>query len=63
MAAVRETEERVVEEHRAAIQQDKELLGEEENLIKEVDGVDYDVEDYARRLDEILTAKMEKLAS
>lgn len=53
----------MVEEHRAAIQQDKELLGEEENLIKEVDGVDYDVEDYARRLDEILTAKMEKLAS
>merc|ERR1712167_107656 len=63
VAAVVETEERVVEEHRAAIQLDRELLDEGARLLGEVDGVDYDVDDYARRLDEILTTKVERLTA
>ena len=52
-----------MEEHRACLQFDKEMLAEERNLLRDVDTVGYDVEDYARRLDEILAAKMKRYAA
>lgn len=61
VAQVVELEERIVDEHRSAIQFDRDMLAEEEKLLDEVDGVDYDVEKYAKRLDEILATKIEKL--
>eukprot|EP00049_Salpingoeca_infusionum_P016236 m.329650 g.329650 ORF g.329650 m.329650 type:complete len:714 (-) comp16039_c0_seq1:128-2269(-) len=61
VSEVVEAEERIVEEHRAALQFDRQILAEEEALLDEVDGVNYDVEEYARRLDQILSTKIEKL--
>ena len=39
------------------------VLSEEEKLLDQVDGVDCDVESYARRLDELLSTKIAKLRS
>ena len=39
-----EAEERMVEEHREAIQFNKEMLGEEAKLLNDVESVDGDVE-------------------
>eukprot|EP00048_Salpingoeca_helianthica_P021959 m.15458 g.15458 ORF g.15458 m.15458 type:complete len:711 (+) comp6681_c0_seq1:28-2160(+) len=61
VAQVVEFEERIVDEHRAALQFDKEMLAEEERLLEEVDGVSYDVDKYAKRLDDILATKIDKL--
>lgn len=61
VAEVVEAEERLEEEHRAAIQLERELLDEEDRLLQDINGVDYDVEDYAQRLDQILDAKIKKL--
>eukprot|EP00039_Didymoeca_costata_P003918 m.70485 g.70485 ORF g.70485 m.70485 type:complete len:740 (+) comp12138_c0_seq1:232-2451(+) len=63
VAEVVEAEERVVEEHRAMVDFDREMMSEEERLLKAVDGVDYDVEDYARQLEQIVQKKLEKLSS
>ena len=53
-AEVVEAEERVEEEHRAVMQFSKDMMAEEEELLASINSPDYDVEDYARRLDEIL---------
>lgn len=61
VAEVVEMEERFVEDHRSAVQLEHEMLAEEEKLLAEVDGTDFDVEDYVKRLEQILVTKMEKL--
>eukprot|EP00045_Choanoeca_perplexa_P007974 m.73053 g.73053 ORF g.73053 m.73053 type:complete len:659 (+) comp14304_c0_seq1:86-2062(+) len=61
VANLQEAEERMVEEHRAGIQFNKEMLMEEEKLLDDVESPQGDVEDYARRLDAILATKIEKL--
>lgn len=58
-----EAEERVVDEHRAMIEETKVSLIQEEKLLRDVDGVDYDVEQYAQQLDQLLAAKIDKLMS
>lgn len=63
VAEVVEAEEQVVEEHRAILEYDKKILSEEEKLLRAVDGVDYDVEDYARRLEELVKEKISKLTA
>lgn len=44
VAELVETEERIIEEHRAVLQSEKEMLAEEEKLIDEVEAVDGDTE-------------------
>lgn len=44
MAEVEEAEERLVETHRSAVQMEREMLTEEDKLIAEMDGTDYDPE-------------------
>ncbi|EGD78057.1 hypothetical protein PTSG_12814 [Salpingoeca rosetta] len=61
MATLEETEDAVIEEHRSAIQFAREMLTEEEKVLAEVEGVNSDSEEYARRLEQILAAKIEKL--
>jgi len=63
VAEVVEAEERVVEEHRAWVEADKSFIAQEEKLLRDVDTVDFDADNYARRLDELLDAKMAKLQS
>eukprot|EP00041_Stephanoeca_diplocostata_P036379 m.1325256 g.1325256 ORF g.1325256 m.1325256 type:complete len:767 (-) comp24853_c0_seq26:4199-6499(-) len=61
VAEVVEAEERLEEEHRATIQLEREMLDEEDRLLQDINGVDYDVEDYAQRLDQILDTKIKRL--
>lgn len=63
VAEVVEAEERVEEEHRAVLSFSRSMLEEEEKLLASINSPDYDVEDYARRLDEILDAKVTKLTA
>lgn len=63
MAEVVEAEERVEEEHRSVMQFSRDMMAEEEKLLDAINTPDYDVEDYARRLDEILGAKLAKLTA
>jgi kinesin family protein 2/24 len=64
VAEVVEAEERVVEEHRAALQADQKFLAEEEKMLAGVQSaIDYDMDAYAKRLDEMLTEKIGKLQS
>eukprot|EP00042_Codosiga_hollandica_P052880 m.678887 g.678887 ORF g.678887 m.678887 type:complete len:750 (-) comp58581_c1_seq1:194-2443(-) len=57
-----EAEDRLQEEHRNVLQAELGFIAEEERLLKETDREDYDVEDYVRRLEEILAAKIQKLS-
>ena len=63
VAEVVEAEERVEEEHRSVLQFSRDMMAEEEKLLDAINTPDYDVEDYARRLDEILGAKLAKLTA
>eukprot|EP00051_Salpingoeca_urceolata_P012834 m.159950 g.159950 ORF g.159950 m.159950 type:complete len:733 (+) comp17614_c1_seq1:304-2502(+) len=56
-----EAEERILEEHRAAMQFDRDMIEEEEKLLDSVDGIDYDVEVYAKKLEDVLNKKIGKL--
>lgn len=62
-ALVQEAEERVEEEHRAYIHFERETLDEEERMLQNINRPDNDVEQYARRLDEILSEKIGKLST
>lgn len=61
MAEVLEQGEKVEAEHAACLQFERDMLLEEDRLLEDINSVDYDVEDYARRLQEIVQAKIEKL--
>jgi len=63
VAEVVEAEEKVVEEHRAMVEADKAFRKQEDKLLKEVDTVDFDADDYAKRLDKLLDDKIAKLMS
>lgn len=63
VAEVVEAEERVEEEHRAVLEFTQTMIKEEEKLLATINSPDYDVEEYARRLDEILEAKVERLSA
>lgn len=54
-----EEEEAVLNLHMNIIQENAELLTEEGRLLQQIQGDDYDIDAYARRLDEILTRKQE----
>eukprot|EP00040_Diaphanoeca_grandis_P004947 m.30693 g.30693 ORF g.30693 m.30693 type:complete len:758 (+) comp16331_c0_seq1:119-2392(+) len=62
-ALVQEAEERVEEEHRAYVHYEREMLDEEDKMLQYINRPDNDVEDYAKRLDEILSTKIEKLST
>eukprot|EP00729_Bicosta_minor_P008010 gene8010-29062_t len=63
VAEVVEAEEKVVEEHRAMVEADKGFRKQEDKLLKEVDTVDFDADDYSKRLDKLLDDKIAKLMS
>jgi len=56
-----ETEEQLIDEHKTSIEQTKEMLGEEEKMLDQLTyETSYDLEEYVKRLDEILTQKIDK---
>ena len=63
VAEVVEAEEKVVEEHRAMVEADRAFRKVEDKLLREVDTVDFDADDYAKRLDKLLDDKIAKLVS
>jgi len=61
VSQLQDAEDKLVDDHRKNIEEAKTLLKEEEKLMERVDtDVDYNMEDYVRRLDEILAQKIEK---
>ena len=58
-----EMEENLVEEHRSTIDESRDMLNEEAVLLNKMESVDSDAEEYARRLDQLLEAKIAKLTS
>ncbi|XP_031562476.1 kinesin-like protein KIF2A [Actinia tenebrosa] len=56
-------EDKLVDDHKSSIEEAKTLLAEEEKLVERIDNdVDYDVEDYVKRLDDILAQKIKKFS-
>ncbi|XP_072047867.1 kinesin-like protein KIF2A isoform X2 [Amphiura filiformis] len=62
MNQLQEMEEQVVDDHRHCLEESKQLIAEEERLMEMTDEVDYDVEEYVTRLDDILGRKIEMLS-
>lgn len=61
VSQLQDAEDKLVDDHRKNIEETKMLLQEEDKLIERVDmDVDYNMEDYVRRLDELLSQKIEK---
>lgn len=61
VSQLQDAEDKLVDDHRKNIEETKMLLQEEDKLIERVDmDVDYNMEDYVRRLDELLAQKIEK---
>ncbi|XP_068727765.1 kinesin-like protein KIF2A [Montipora capricornis] len=61
VSQLQDAEDKLVDDHRKNIEEAKTLLQEEEKLMDRVDtDVDYNMEEYVRRLDEILAQKIEK---
>eukprot|EP00794_Sanderia_malayensis_P007845 gene7845-8694_t len=57
-----ETEEQLIDQHKTSIEEHKEMLGEEEQMLERINyETNYDLEDYVKRLDDILTQKIDKL--
>mmetsp|Transcript_28837 Transcript_28837/g.86576 ORF Transcript_28837/g.86576 Transcript_28837/m.86576 type:complete len:557 (+) Transcript_28837:11-1681(+) len=63
VAEVLEQGEKVEAEHAACVAFERDMLKEEDRLLEDINAVDYDVEDYARRLEEIVKAKIAKLTA
>ncbi|XP_077980842.1 kinesin-like protein KIF2A [Glandiceps talaboti] len=59
MSQLQELEEQVIDEHKNSVEENKQMLEEEIQLLEITDEVDYDVEEYTTRLDEILARKIE----
>eukprot|EP00112_Aurelia_sp_Birch-Aquarium-sp1_P008391 Seg1922.6 transcript_id=Seg1922.6/GoldUCD/mRNA.D3Y31 product="Kinesin-like protein KIF2A" protein_id=Seg1922.6/GoldUCD/D3Y31 len=58
-----ETEEQLIDEHKTSIEQTKEMLGEEEQMLNQLTyEASYDLEEYVQRLDDILTQKIDKFS-
>lgn len=61
VSQLQDAEDKLVDDHRKNIEEARTLLQEEEKLMDRVDtDVDYNMEEYVRRLDEILAQKIEK---
>ncbi len=58
-----ESEELLIEEHKAIIKADQYLLEEEKDLLGYVDTSDHDIEQYVTRLERIISQKVERLSS
>ena len=58
-----ESEEQLVEEHKAIIQADQYLLEEEERLLLYVEDNDHDIEQYVTRMEMIISQKLERLSN
>lgn len=58
-----QVEEKLLDQHMESIQENAELLTEEGGLLNSVQGEDYDVDEYASRLGEILDQKTEMIHS
>ncbi|XP_072173308.1 kinesin-like protein KIF2A [Diadema setosum] len=61
MNQLQEMEEQVVDSHRTCLEESKQLIAEEEQLLTMTDEVDYDVEEYVSGLEAILSRKIEIL--
>lgn len=56
-----ETEEQLIDEHKTSIEEHREMLDEEQKMLDQINYErDYDLEEYVKRLDDILTQKIEK---
>lgn len=61
VSQLQDAEDKLVDDHRKNIEDAETLLQEEKKLMERVDtDVDYNMEEYVRRLDEILAQKIEK---
>ncbi|XP_032219813.1 kinesin-like protein KIF2A [Nematostella vectensis] len=61
VSQLNDIEDKIIDDHKCTIKEAKTLLKEEEHLVERVDSdVDYNVEDYVKRLDEILAQKIQK---
>lgn len=61
VSQLQDAEDKLVDDHRKNIEEAETLLQEERKLMERVDtDVDYNMEEYVRRLDEILAQKIEK---
>ncbi len=56
-----ESEEKLVEEHKAIIEADQHLLSEEELLLQYVEDPDHDIEQYVTHMEKIVSKKLERL--
>ena len=62
VAALVDEEEALLQAHMQAVQQNADLLTKEGELLANVQGqdvIDYDIDEYASKLDDILTKKLE----
>lgn len=57
-----DSEEHLVEEHKAIIQADQYLLEEEKKLLEYVDDLDHDIEQYVTHMERIVSQKVERLS-
>ncbi|XP_038056437.1 kinesin-like protein KIF2A [Patiria miniata] len=62
MNQLQEMEELIVDDHRICLEETQQLAAEEVRLIEMTDEVDYDIEDYVAKLDEILTKKIDMIS-
>uniref|UniRef100_A0ABM0M9A9 Kinesin-like protein n=1 Tax=Saccoglossus kowalevskii TaxID=10224 RepID=A0ABM0M9A9_SACKO len=59
MNQLQELEEQVIDDHKNSVEENRQMIEEEFQLLEMTDEVDYDIEDYVTRLDEILARKIE----